>query len=99
MSYFKVVNAGQGQMTKLVTAQGFVSDVLRKYVKRLVESLPEPLSVVYLTNSGSEANDLALRFFTFAPYINVSKIFTLRIFYNLFSLHLQLRKGLRIIYS
>jgi len=60
----QVVSTGQTQMAKLVTAQGFVSDILKKYVKQLVETLPEPLSVCYLTNSGSEANDLALRLAT-----------------------------------
>jgi len=63
-SHPQVVGAGQSQMAKLVTAQGFVSDLLKKYVKQLVETLPEPLSVCYLTNSGSEANDLALRLAT-----------------------------------
>lgn len=57
----QVVSAGHHQMSKLATAQGFVSDVLNKYVKELVATLPEPLSVCYLCNSGSEANDLALR--------------------------------------
>ena len=56
-----MVQAGKEQMGKLVTAQGFVSKVLKKYVNQLVESLPDPLNVCYLTNSGSEANDLALR--------------------------------------
>ena len=31
------------------------------YVKRLSETFPTNLSVVYMVNSGSEANDLALR--------------------------------------
>ena len=31
------------------------------YVKRLSETFPGDLSVVYMVNSGSEANDLALR--------------------------------------
>eukprot|EP00088_Acartia_fossae_P032567 TRINITY_DN3332_c0_g2_i2.p1 TRINITY_DN3332_c0_g2~~TRINITY_DN3332_c0_g2_i2.p1 ORF type:complete len:563 (-),score=132.92 TRINITY_DN3332_c0_g2_i2:285-1973(-) len=57
----QVVSAAQNQMSTLSTAQGFVSNVLNKYVKELVSSLPEPLSVCYLVNSGSEANDLALR--------------------------------------
>jgi len=60
----QVVSTGQQQMSKLVTAQGFYSDILKKYVKTLVETLPEPLSVAYLCNSGSEANDLALRLAT-----------------------------------
>jgi len=57
----QVVAAGHKQMSKLVTSQGFASDLLSKYVSALLDTLPEPLSVCYLTNSGSEANDLALR--------------------------------------
>jgi len=57
----QVVAAGHKQMSKLVTSQGFTSELLSKYVSSLVDTLPEPLSVCYLTNSGSEANDLALR--------------------------------------
>lgn len=57
----QVVSAGHTQMAKLSTAQGFGSDILAKYTKELLASVPEPLSVCYLCNSGSEANDLALR--------------------------------------
>jgi len=57
----QVVSAGQRQMSRLVTSQGFTSDLLSRYVSALLDTLPEPLSVCYLTNSGSEANDLALR--------------------------------------
>ena len=32
-----------------------------QYVKRLSQTLPESLDIVYVCNSGSEANDLALR--------------------------------------
>jgi 4-aminobutyrate aminotransferase-like enzyme len=60
MSY-QVVAAGQSQLARLTTAQGFLSDTLSKYVKQLAMTLPETLNVVYLCNSGSEANDLALR--------------------------------------
>ncbi len=31
------------------------------YARRLVSTFPDPLCVVYFVNSGSEANDLALR--------------------------------------
>ncbi|MPC88871.1 5-phosphohydroxy-L-lysine phospho-lyase [Portunus trituberculatus] len=48
-------------MATLVTAQGFINDSLSKYVKELTSHLPDTLNVVYLVNSGSEANDLALR--------------------------------------
>jgi len=57
----QVVAAGHRQMSRLVTSQGFASDLLTRYVSTLLETLPEPLNVCYLTNSGSEANDLALR--------------------------------------
>jgi len=57
----QVVNASHKQMLQLSTLKGVVTQVLRKYVEELVVSLPKPLSVCYLCNSGSEANDLALR--------------------------------------
>ncbi|XP_063848182.1 5-phosphohydroxy-L-lysine phospho-lyase-like isoform X1 [Scylla paramamosain] len=57
----QVVAAGKNQMATLVTAQGFINDSLTKYVKELTSHLPDTLNVVYLVNSGSEANDLALR--------------------------------------
>ncbi|XP_047485506.1 ethanolamine-phosphate phospho-lyase-like isoform X6 [Penaeus chinensis] len=56
-----VVAAGKNQMATLVSAQGFMNDALTKYVKQLVNKLPDILSICYLVNSGSEANDLALR--------------------------------------
>jgi len=57
----QVVAAGHNQMSRLVTSQGFSSDILTKYITQLVNTFPEPLNVCYLTNSGSEANDLAIR--------------------------------------
>jgi len=56
-----VTNAGQRQMEKLQTCQGFRTELKPRYVQRLVESLPETLSVCYLCNSTNEANDLAVR--------------------------------------
>ncbi|XP_013382484.1 5-phosphohydroxy-L-lysine phospho-lyase [Lingula anatina] len=56
----QVVSAGQEQMAKLTTGSGFLNDVVAEYAKRLIETFPESLSVVYFLNSGSEANDLAL---------------------------------------
>ena len=32
-----------------------------RYARRICDKFPAPLSVAYLVNSGSEANDLALR--------------------------------------
>lgn len=48
----QVVLAGKNQMATLVTAQGFVNDLLNKYVKELTSHLPDSLNVVYLVNSG-----------------------------------------------
>lgn len=57
----KVVAAGQAQMAILNTNTRYLHDNIVEYAQRLSASLPEPLSVVFLTNSGTEANDLALR--------------------------------------
>lgn len=56
-----VVTAGKNQMATLVSSQGFISEPLTKYTKQLISNFPDSLSVCYLVNSGSEANDLALR--------------------------------------
>jgi 4-aminobutyrate aminotransferase-like enzyme len=39
----------------------YLSPYIVEYAKRLTATLPSKLSVVYWVNSGSEANDLALR--------------------------------------
>lgn len=57
----RVVAAGQAQMAKLNTNTRYLHDNLVEYALRLTATLPAPLSVVFLTNSGTEANDLALR--------------------------------------
>ena len=57
----RVVAAGQQQMAQLNTNTRYLHDNLVEYALRLTATLPPPLSVVFLTNSGSEANDLALR--------------------------------------
>ncbi|KAJ8007781.1 hypothetical protein DPEC_G00097760 [Dallia pectoralis] len=56
-----VVTAGAKQMELLNTNSRFLHDNLVKYAQRLQATLPEKLSVCYFVNSGSEANDLALR--------------------------------------
>jgi len=60
-SHPKVVEAGRRQMAILNTNTRYLHDLLAHYAARLVALLPEPLSVVYFVNSGSEANELALR--------------------------------------
>ena len=57
----KVVKAGQKQMAVLNTNTRYVYDGLTNYIRRLSETLPGPLKVGYLVNSGSEANELAVR--------------------------------------
>lgn len=56
-----VVAAGQAQMAQLNTNTRYLHDNIVEYAKRLSETFPAELSVVFLTNSGTEANDLALR--------------------------------------
>jgi len=56
-----VVKAGQDQMAVLNTNSRFLHDNLVLYAERLCKTFPGKLSVAYLVNSGSEANDLALR--------------------------------------
>ncbi|XP_051757203.1 ethanolamine-phosphate phospho-lyase [Ctenopharyngodon idella] len=56
-----VVEAGTKQMELLNTNSRFLHDNLVLYAQRLQATLPEKLSVCYFVNSGSEANDLALR--------------------------------------
>ena len=57
----KVVEAGQRQMALLNTNTRYVYDGLTDYLERLSRTLPSPLKVGYLVNSGSEANELAVR--------------------------------------
>ncbi|MEZ4862053.1 MAG: aminotransferase class III-fold pyridoxal phosphate-dependent enzyme [Caldilineaceae bacterium] len=56
-----VVRAAQQQMAVLNTNTRYLYDGLTDYAERLCATLPEPLSVCFFVNSGSEANDLALR--------------------------------------
>ncbi len=56
-----VVRAGQQQMGVLNTNTRYLHDNIIEYARRLTATLPEPLSVCFFVNSGSEANDLALR--------------------------------------
>ena len=56
-----VVAAGSRQMATLNTNTRFLHDAVLEYARSLVATLPDPLSVVFLVNSGSEANDLAMR--------------------------------------
>ena len=57
----RVVEAAQRQMALLNTNTRYVYDGLTEYLGRLAATLPEKLSVGFLVNSGSEANELAVR--------------------------------------
>jgi 4-aminobutyrate aminotransferase-like enzyme/Ser/Thr protein kinase RdoA (MazF antagonist) len=57
----RVVAALAGQAAALNTNTRYLHPAIVEYARRLLQLVPEPLSVVFLTNSGSEANDLALR--------------------------------------
>ena len=57
----RVVADGARQMALLNTNTRYVYPGLTDYLERLAATLPEPLSVGFLVNSGSEANELALR--------------------------------------
>ena len=57
----RVVEAAHRQMTLLNTNTRYLSDVVNEYAERLTGTVPSPLSVCFLVNSASEANELALR--------------------------------------
>ena len=60
-SHPKVVRAAQRQMAVLNTNTRYLHETLVRYAERLTATLPDPLQVCFFVNSGSEANDLALR--------------------------------------
>lgn len=56
-----VVKAGCDQMAILNTNNRFLHDNIVLCAQRIISTMPEALSVCFFVNSGSEANDLALR--------------------------------------
>ncbi|KAL4004709.1 a disintegrin and metalloproteinase with thrombospondin motifs 2 [Sarotherodon galilaeus] len=57
----KVTAAIQRQLKKLWhTTNIYIHPELHEYCDKLASYLPDPLKVIYLTNSGSEANELAM---------------------------------------
>ena len=57
----RVVEAGRRQMGVLNTNTRYLHEAILDYAERLTALLPDPLSVCFFVNSGSEANELALR--------------------------------------
>ena len=60
-SHPRVVQAAQAQLALLNTNTRYLHDNINRYAERLTRLLPEPLRVCFFVNSGSEANELALR--------------------------------------
>jgi len=60
-SHPKIAEVAYNQLKTLNTNSRFLHDNLVMYAERLTNLLPPPLSVCFFVNSGSEANDLALR--------------------------------------
>jgi len=60
-SHPRVVRAAQEQLELLNTNTRYLHDNVNRYAERLTQKLPEPLRVCFFVNSGSEANELALR--------------------------------------
>jgi 4-aminobutyrate aminotransferase-like enzyme/Ser/Thr protein kinase RdoA (MazF antagonist) len=60
-SHPRVVEAAARQMAVLNTNTRYLHDAIIEYAERLTAKCPKPLSVCWFVNSGSEANELALR--------------------------------------
>jgi 4-aminobutyrate aminotransferase-like enzyme/Ser/Thr protein kinase RdoA (MazF antagonist) len=60
-SHPRVVRAAQEQLALLNTNTRYLHDNVLRYAERLTELCPPTLRVCYFVNSGSEANELALR--------------------------------------
>lgn len=57
----RVVKSAQEQIAILNTNTRYLHDLILDYAEQLTSTLPAPLSVCFFVNSGSEANELALR--------------------------------------
>jgi 4-aminobutyrate aminotransferase-like enzyme len=57
----RVVRVGQKQMAVLNTNTRYLHENLVKFTEALLETMPPQLNVAFFVNSGSEANELALR--------------------------------------
>ncbi|APG65378.1 peptidase M23 [Tenacibaculum todarodis] len=59
--HYKVVKAGQKQMALINTNSRYLHENMNELAKELIETLPKELNVLHFVNSGSEANELAIR--------------------------------------
>ena len=58
---YNVVKAGQQQMGLINTNSRYLHENINELAKELIETLPPELNVLHFVNSGSEANELAIR--------------------------------------
>lgn len=56
-----LVAAGQRQMAVLNTNTRYLNERILEFTEEMLKTLPPQLEVIFLVNSGSEANELALR--------------------------------------
>jgi 4-aminobutyrate aminotransferase-like enzyme len=75
-----VVKAGQQQMAVLNTNTRYLHDNILNFARELGKTLPKELSVLHFVNSGSEANELALRMAQ--AYTNQKDMIALEIGYH-----------------
>ncbi|MBJ6367800.1 aminotransferase class III-fold pyridoxal phosphate-dependent enzyme [Snuella sedimenti] len=59
--HYTVVKAGQEQMALINTNSRYLHENINTLTKELIETLPQELNVLHFVNSGSEANELAIR--------------------------------------
>ncbi len=60
-SHPRILRAAREQMARLNTNTRYLHDCIVEYAEALTATLPDSLSVCFFVNSGSEANELALR--------------------------------------
>lgn len=60
-SHPHVVKVGRAELGKVQTNSRFLNPIMAEYIKKLLKTFPKELDTIYFTNSGSEANDLAVR--------------------------------------
>lgn len=60
-SHPAVIAAGVAELQQIQTNGRFLHPIRQRYLTKLLATFPPELNTVYLVNSGSEANDLALR--------------------------------------
>lgn len=59
--HYSVVKAGQQQMALINTNSRYLHENINVLANELIETLPPELNVLHFVNSGSEANELAIR--------------------------------------